>query len=89
MVCTATFNSRQSVNAELVSAELTRTALPGGIDQAAAPFVRSRGGKSHPSRLQVSVKTGAANPENLRRAQPVSIVHLQNFLDVDLAHLVE
>ncbi len=39
--------------------------------------------------LEVAVQTGAANAQNLRGAETVSVAHLQNFLDVQFAHFVE
>jgi hypothetical protein len=39
--------------------------------------------------LEVAIKAGTADAENLRRAQTVAVAHLQNFLNVDFAHLVE
>jgi hypothetical protein len=38
--------------------------------------------------FQVAVKAGAANAKNLRRAEAI-LAHLQHFLDVHLANIVE
>lgn len=39
--------------------------------------------------LEVSVQAGAPNAQNLRRAQPVALAHVQHTLDVDFTHFVE
>src|SRR5271157_33878 len=39
--------------------------------------------------LQIAVQAGAANAQDLRGAQAVAVAHLQNFLNVVLAHLVQ
>jgi hypothetical protein len=35
------------------------------------------------------IETGAANPQNLGSSQAIAVAHLQNLLDVDLAHLIK
>ena len=39
--------------------------------------------------LKIAVETGAADPKDLRGAEPVAVTHLQHFLDVVLTHFVE
>ena len=39
--------------------------------------------------LKIAVQAGAADAENLRRAESVAIAHLENFLDMVLADFVE
>jgi hypothetical protein len=50
--------------------------------------VRPHGGIA-PIALQVTVETGAADAENLRGAKPITVAHLQHFLDMDLADLIK
>ena len=39
--------------------------------------------------LEVAVQAGAADAEDLRRSEAVAIAHLEDFLDVVLAHFIE
>ena len=39
--------------------------------------------------LEVAVQASAADTENLRGAQAIAVTHLQNLLDVVLAHFVK
>ena len=53
--------------------------------QALAP---SAGGRRS-RRASSNVQAGAADAEDLRGSQAVSVAHLQNFLDVDFADSIE